>query len=258
MKNFFRKIVKGDSGKDPFVPPRSLQFVGEADYVQLGEKFLRFFIDLGGLKPHHKVLDVGSGNARMAYPLRHFLDAGKGAEYHGQEIVKKAVSWCSDTYREYPHFHFFHADIYSKRYNPTGRQRSSEYLFPFDEGYFDFIFLTSVFTHMLKEDVQQYLKEISRLLTQGGTAFITAFLIDEESGKLLEQGKSDMAFVAFRDGMLTTVPENPENAVAFPYTQFMEMMERAGLQLARPVNFGRWSGRQEFTAYQDIIVATKI
>lgn len=226
--------------------------------MEIGQKFLRFFTEIGGLQPHHKVLDIGSGNGRMAYPLRDFLEAEKGAEYHGQEIVKKAVEWCKQAYSAYPAFHFFHADIVSKRYNPKGNCLASEYRFPFDDNYFNFIFLTSVFTHMLRDDVNQYLKEISRLLKPGARCFITAFLLDHQNLQLLNEGVADMNFVPFKDGMYSTRPDNPESAVAFPLEGFRQMLEDAGLQLHGDIHFGRWSGRKEHLAYQDILVVERM
>ena len=47
-------------------PPEYLHDVGPGDYIKIGDEFLRYFIDCGGLRPHERVLDVGSGTGRMA------------------------------------------------------------------------------------------------------------------------------------------------------------------------------------------------
>jgi len=46
-------------------------FVGGGNFKSVGEKFLRYFKDVGGLKPDDEdVLDVGCGIGRMAISLR--------------------------------------------------------------------------------------------------------------------------------------------------------------------------------------------
>src|ERR1700722_9179255 len=44
------------------VPLRySNRFVGDGDFVAVGDEFLKYFVYLGQLRPTHRVLDVGSG-----------------------------------------------------------------------------------------------------------------------------------------------------------------------------------------------------
>lgn len=53
-------------GRDPLIPPDCLHAVGGPEFVKVGEEFLRHFVEVGGLQPHHRVLDVGFGTGRMA------------------------------------------------------------------------------------------------------------------------------------------------------------------------------------------------
>ncbi len=46
--------------RDAMVPPRRLWFVGDGDFVKIGERFMGFFIEFGGLQPDHRVLDVAA------------------------------------------------------------------------------------------------------------------------------------------------------------------------------------------------------
>lgn len=169
--------------------PVELDFVGGQLFEETGIEFLKYFREIGELKPHHNVLDVGCGIGRMAIPLAGYL-TGKGS-YKGFDIVPAGVEWCqSNITPKFPSFEFTIADIYNKLYNPNGTQQSENYAFPYDAGSFDFVFLTSVFTHMYAEDLENYLAEVSRVLRPGGTCLITFFLINEDSQQQIDSGKS--------------------------------------------------------------------
>src|SRR5438132_1135958 len=60
--------------KDKLVPPKLLTFVGDGDFVKAGNVFFEYFKTLGGLKPWHKVLDIGCGIGRMAIPLTTYIN----------------------------------------------------------------------------------------------------------------------------------------------------------------------------------------
>ncbi len=65
------------SGKrDRLTPPGWRNFVGGGDFKVIGNEFFRYFVEIGGLKPHEKVLEVGCGIGRMAVPLMGYLKKG--------------------------------------------------------------------------------------------------------------------------------------------------------------------------------------
>jgi len=166
-------------GRDKLIPPKSMIFVGDGDYKKIGEEFFVYLTELGGLKPTHKILDVGCGIGRMTLPLTRYLS--NEGEYYGFDIVKKGIDWCNKNISTiYPNFQFEHANIYNKMYNQGGSIKSTEYKFPYNNEKFDFVFLTSVFTHMFRKDVEQYIKEISRVLKKSGKCLITFFLLNED------------------------------------------------------------------------------
>lgn len=61
-------------------------FVGDGDYRAIGLEYLGHFVHIGGLKPNHRVLDIGCGIGRMAVPLTQFLDPKTGT-YEGVDPV---------------------------------------------------------------------------------------------------------------------------------------------------------------------------
>ncbi|MCK7528937.1 MAG: class I SAM-dependent methyltransferase [Ignavibacteriales bacterium] len=155
-------------------PPKGMIFTGSGDFVKQGETFLRYFIEYGNLKPDDSVLDIGSGIGRMAIPLTSYLSE-KG-KYEGFDIVKKGVDWCKkEITARFPRFNFTHIELRNTLYNTDTEKIASDFKFPYSDEYFDFVFLISVFTHMLPADVENYLREINRVLKPKGICFATLY-----------------------------------------------------------------------------------
>jgi ubiquinone/menaquinone biosynthesis C-methylase UbiE len=250
-------LTDGAARRRDMTPPRNLRrFVGDGDFKAIGLEFMRIFVEFGGLKSDDRVLDVGCGTGRLAAPLTGYLSV-KG-EYQGLDIVRKGVEWCQNNITaRHPNFQFRHSDIHNKNYNPHGVIQASNYKFPYENSSFDFIFLTSVFTHLLPQDMEHYLSEISRVLKKGGTSLITFFLINEESRGLALKKMSTQNFDHEIDGYLTASVENPEAAIAFPEPYIRGSFGKVGLSICEPIHYGSWSGRERFLSYQDVVIARK-
>ncbi len=149
-------------------------------------------------------------------------------------------------------------DLYNKRYNPTGHYLAEEYTFLFAEESFDFIFLTSVFTHMLPEGVKNYLEEIARLLRPDGRAFITFFLLNEKQQMLAAQGHNDIDF-NYGSGPYRVRSEVVlESAVAYKEDFLRQLLPQCGLEISKPIHYGAWSGRVGGLSYQDILLVRPV
>jgi len=242
---------------NPLIPPRTMIFIGDGDYKKVGDEFLLYFKNLGGLKPNDKVLDIGCGIGRMALPLTGYL-SDSGA-YYGFDIVKKGIDWCRENITpRFQNFHFEHSNIYNKMYNPEGSQQSGEFRFNFKDESFDFVFLTSVFTHMYLSDVDHYLSEISRVLKPGGKCLITFFLINELSQKLINNGNSSQELIFQLDeNSFIKDEKTPEVAIGFNEVQIIKVFDTYCLKIIMPIHYGSWCGREEYLSYQDIVIAEK-
>jgi len=175
------------SNKNELLPPKGMIFIGSGDFLAQGNRYLKFFTELGGLAPEHHVLDIGCGIGRMAIPLTKYLNE-KGS-YDGFDIVKKGIDWCNiNISSHYKNFSFTCVDLKNDLYKSEG-DKASHFVFPYADNSFDFIILTSVFTHMMPDEIKQYCAEISRVLKKGGICFATFCVLDEDSEKLMEEDK---------------------------------------------------------------------
>jgi ubiquinone/menaquinone biosynthesis C-methylase UbiE len=85
-------------------------------YIEMGAEVVEHaIIRHAGLQPHQKILDVGCGCAKIARPLVTYLSSE--SEYHGIDIAEECIDWCRSAYRDYPNFTFYHAALFSTRYN---------------------------------------------------------------------------------------------------------------------------------------------
>lgn len=264
LQGSFRKIDEQE--KDELIPPEELMFVGKGDFRLVGHEFVQLFTGLAGLKPDETVLDVGCGVGRMAIALTKYID--ERGHYEGFDIVKNGIEWCRDNITpRYPNFNFQFADIFNQAYNPGGKYKASEYRFPYGNEMFDFVFLSSVFTHMLYDDMEHYMYEISRVLKKNGRCFITFFLLNQDSLRYIDENMSTINFAhifPIEDSgetskiyYRTSDEKTHESAVAYEEKLIRKLYGKYELEIIEPIRYGSWCGRKIFISYQDIIVAYK-
>jgi len=239
-------IAKGKS--HALLPPAHLRFLyyrtrDPKAFVRACET-ARTELAIRGLRPEHRVLDIGSGIGNLAVSLIGFLRGG----YDGVEIHPEAVRWCQRAITtEHPNFRFHRADVASIAYNPRGQQQPSAYRFPFADDRFEFIFVGSVFTHLLPDAVERYVQEIARVLADDGVCVASYFLLNDETRAGVERGDSFMSF-GFRnpDGLCRLHDATvPEAAVALEEDFVRRAHEAAGLQIRDIRRGGWWSGKAD-------------
>ncbi len=235
------------------LPPEEIRWVGRGDFEANGERVFRQLVGFGGLEPHHRVLDAGCGVGRVARPLTGYLTG----VYEGFDIQPAAIEWCQENITpRYPNFRFTLADVRNGRYNPDGGVVASEYRFPYDEDTFDFVFLASVFTHLMPADMRNYVREAARVLRPGGRLWATYFLINDESEALMPKGHGRLVFDRrIEQGSRTARPGCPEKAVAYVEGRVRALWAESAMNLIG-IRYGDWC-RPEADYHQDVLVAVK-
>jgi ubiquinone/menaquinone biosynthesis C-methylase UbiE len=238
----------------PLPPDELIQAVG-GGFQRVAFEFLDYFIRLANLKPTERILDVGCGIGRMAYALAGYLSLL--GRYQGFDVVDKLIEWprrnISNTY---PNFRFRKVDLYNKWYNPTGKLRPDSFRFPYENNAFDFVLLCSVFTHMLPRSVTHYLEEIYRVLATNGRCLCTAFLINSESQRLIQEGKSTLQLVHPYQNHFVKNADVPEETIGYKEPILLDIIDKCNVKIER-VEYGSWCGRAHYLSFQDIIIFKK-
>lgn len=207
-----------------------------------------------GLRPDHRVLDIGCGIGNLAIGLGDYLQA----EYVGFDVNAEAVAWCQRAITSaFPAFTFQHANVSSGAYNTGGHLAPARYRFPLEDGRFDFVFLGSVFTHLLPEAIEQYAGEIGRLLVPGGVCVASAFLLNDGNRPAVAGGRSFIPFPVERESGLYRLrdADQPEAAVAVDESFVRRAFDAAGLEIVDVRRGGWWRGESHD---QDVITATAL
>jgi SAM-dependent methyltransferase len=231
-------IMRQASGKE-HLPKYSIRVRSDGVTGQLGGNRFDYFggvtaqllVDLAGLTPTSKVLEIGCGSGRTALALTKVLEKDN---YIGVDVDEPSIRACQkNLLLKNSGFAFAHIDVQNPMYNAQGKSPSTTYQFPFQAESTDVIFLISVFTHMLPEEVSHYIDEISRMLKPGGRCLMSTFLMDYGyDGKIV-------SFPYGRDRYRLHVETVPEKAVGYDKAFFDERFAAAGLSF-RSRSLGNW------------------
>ncbi len=284
MRRFLKKFVKGVAWQNPIInivlklidpvdsvlckisgnsglPKYSIRVRSNGFNGQLGGqrfakngRFLQSLLEKHcEITPSSDILEIGCGCGRTAISLSGYLEEGT---YIGMDIEQTSLKACSENKKlQRDGFTFDFLDVQNDEFNPSGKHKADEYRFPYNDNSFDTIFLVSVFTHMLTDDVTHYIDEISRLLKPGGSAFITTFLMDDgaESEGLNFPFKAQDHFYA--------TEEMPEIAVGYLKSFYDNNFHKNGLSEKKNPVFGKWRSPQELNNIgdfsQDIVLYQK-
>jgi SAM-dependent methyltransferase len=232
-----------------------MSYVRLSRYRAVAAEFLPYLRDLGGLHAGTRMLDVGCGCGQIAGPLTQVL--GVDGSYDGVDPDRQAIDWCVRHISEVrPNFRFTHVDVENAHYHPAGRIRAAEFRFPYADGAFDVILLKSVFTHLQKPALENYLAEIHRMLAPAGRVIASFLLLNDESEGFVARGASSVVFPFAGDGCRFVDARTPEYLIA--HDERSVRRSAAAHRLAiESIAYGSWSGRPSFLSYQDLIMLSR-
>ncbi len=123
-----------------------------------------------------RVVDIGSGLGRLATGM--LAEVGE-IQYLGIDANREFVRWCKEHIEgPHPSYRFVHLDMANALYNPDGSFDGSALRLPVDDASADVVNLWGVFTNMVPQDVESFIREIGRILRPQGRCFLTAFAED--------------------------------------------------------------------------------
>ena len=253
------EISRSLSAKDPIFPAREdIRKIGPIntlrEFKELGIQSLKVLMHYTSIRPDSSVLDIGCGYGRLAIPLTRFLS--KQGSYAGIDVMDDAIADCRR--RICPgngNFRFEHVDVHNGLYNHDASLAVDEALRIFDNGEFDLVFMFSVFTHMMPDDVASYLAQIRRALKPGGQLLTTFFILSAYSRTAIERGSTRRSFSHPRDSVFVDDENNPESAVAYPEDLLEQLVTASGLRHEHTF-YGQWSGNRWSLTGQDAVLCS--
>lgn len=150
-----------------YIPEEGKQAVYEQGHTRMAA-----LQKLGVWKDGDRILDIGSGNGRLAIPL-----VNQKIHYVGFEIIPGSIVFCRKAFKPWrDRFNFRYADVFNAFYNPKGTLDPAIFRFDYPDKSFDCILCSSLFTHLGTPEVcRHYINEVQRLLRRGGMAYVTWF-----------------------------------------------------------------------------------
>lgn len=181
------------------------------------------------------ILDFGCGQGRFANGLKSLEIPFKS--YFGVDTILISIKWCKKWLTKYgKQYNFIHLPAHNARYNLEATQLRP---LPFEETSFDLIFLNSVFSHMLTDDIVFYLSEFYRTLKPDGKLYVTAFIEDNVESEV----ENPEGYLGESKGKL--------HRVRFNKDYFFSLYEQAGFTIEV------YSHRHISRTNQSVVIAKK-
>lgn len=201
----------------------------DSGYEQI-EQLLHFEL----LNENTSILDFGCGQGRLINSLTYFKT--NYAKYTGLDTSKKSVDWCEKNLKYTDKISFIHLPAANARYNPNEKGLKP---FPFQKNEFDLIFLNSVFSHMMTDDVSYYLNQFHKVLKDNGKVYLTAFVeenvpaVEENPENYLEKSTGALHRVRFEKMFFFSLVKEAGFEVKEFHHQLLDRTKQSVLILAK-------------------------
>ena len=131
------------------------------NWEKLGKLQFDFLVAMG-MKPHHRMLDIGCGTLRGGRHAIRYLDSGN---YAGMDLSPKAI--------EYGHTLIKEEGLSDKHARIMVSAHQDLKFKEFEGDTFDFILAQSVFTHLMPEHIEECFRHIVDVMDAGSVFYFT-------------------------------------------------------------------------------------
>lgn len=203
-------------------------FANQVFYLNEGRNFWLHAFRSGLCRLDSHILDIGCGCGRFAqhlrdYNFKHEVFTGR---YIGIDIDEEMLNWCGRNF-DSERFEFHRSSDVNKVYNVSG-ENNAAYILPIADESIDFVFSTSLFTHLLESELVNYCKESFRVLKAGGSMAMYCFSMDH-----LPPTFGDRFTFGFKIGnSYVESMAAPEAAVAYEESFLFKVAREAGFVAA--------------------------
>ena len=153
-------------------------FLNHMLHMEMGKNFWLNNFATTTLNLKSNILEIGCGCGRMAMPLK---SVGFCGQHTGIDIDDEMLNYCNNNFPN-SNFTFIKSTHKSKAYhsgkNNKGLLENKFYKIPLESKSQDFIYSTSLLSHLLEDDLINYLSEAFRLLKENGIMRMTFFCVD--------------------------------------------------------------------------------
>ncbi len=204
----------------PFPPPALRPYVGPLeDHFYDNPTGAPLFPGVP-LASYDAVFDFGCGCGRLARQLLQMHSRPRS--YVGVDLNEKLITWCQEALEPCdPGFRFHHQDVFNAGFNPEGRDRVAP--FPVADASVSLLLAWSVFTHVLEDQAEFYLREVARVLRPEGILLSTWFFFDKTEFPMMQD---------FQNALFIN-ESDPTNAVIFDRSWFERRARELGLSFLK-------------------------
>tara|TARA_R110002111_G_scaffold241912_3_gene303792 strand:- start:3149 stop:3829 length:681 start_codon:yes stop_codon:yes gene_type:complete len=152
-------------------------FTNQVVFLTRGYSDWMYALEQGHVRLDSDIVEIGCGCGRLTrqiaeYRLRGSIYSGK---YLGIDIDKEMIDWCEAHFDD--RFEFALSTHGSTSYIPSD-EKTGAYSIPRDDRSVDYVYGTSLLTHLLEAEMVNYLAESARILRPRSWIYLSCFAVD--------------------------------------------------------------------------------
>lgn len=210
-------------------------FSNQIKYLTAGKNFWFYMLANGYVTLDSTIVDIGCGCGRFAHHLRDYVCSGErfSGRYHGIDIDHEMLDWCRRHF-DAERFTFTQSTHRSSVYR-NDRAGDASFELPFQSASANLVFSTSLYTHLLPDELENYTREAFRVLKPGGVMAMYVFSVDHPPHSFGNRH----TFVHRLGKAFVESVENPEAAVAYEEEYLLDLVRAIGFTDARVASAGQ-------------------